>query len=67
MQELLIGDPAPGIRIAEFLKGTPIIGSRAWPSLCPRILGQFASPRSPSSPSMITSMLESCYLSKQRS
>jgi thiol-disulfide isomerase/thioredoxin len=24
MQELLIGDPAPGIRIAEFLKGTPL-------------------------------------------
>jgi len=24
MQELLIGDPAPGIRIAEFAKGTPL-------------------------------------------
>ncbi len=24
MQELLVGDPAPGIRIAEFVKGTPL-------------------------------------------
>ena len=24
MQELLVGDPAPGIRLAEFVKGTPL-------------------------------------------
>jgi ABC-type antimicrobial peptide transport system permease subunit len=24
MQELLVGDPAPGIRMAEFVKGAPL-------------------------------------------